>query len=273
MIDVGDTITLTYPSKPASPSTVTVTIGLPDGTVDGPHSATSGSYSYPTVQVGRHTVLWVSTGPSDAYSDMFEVLSGDAGGIISLDDAKAHLRVTQSSNDEELRLFITSTTALIEHEVGAVVPKTHSQIVNSAETIVLDWSPVVALTSVVPTFIPDGGLNFGIPSYVLDGPPGILRQQPFSFSPWGFDYGPVPQMAPWQPRGLRLTVTYVAGRNPIPPALQLAARIILEGLWESRRLAGPKPASGDEEMPYGREVIPSRAVELMAPYRRAPLVA
>lgn len=268
MIDVGDQQILTYPSKPASPATVTVTIGLPDGTTAGPFSAISGSYTYTTTQPGRHTVLWVATGPSDAYSDTFDVAASDGGAIISLADAKAHLRMSSAStNDEELRLFITAATALVEHEVGPVVQGSHTEIVDAAETIVLDKAPVLSITSITPTFpLPD--FTVGVPTYSLEPSTGILRQQPFWFSSWGFDG--IPNYA--TAYGLRLTIEYVAGRPVIPAPLQIAARIIVESLWESRRLAGPKPAAGEEPIPYGREVIPPHAVELIAPYRRAPQV-
>jgi hypothetical protein len=129
----------------------------------------------------------------------------------------------------------------------------------------------MSLTSVVPTFPTVDAAILGVPVYTLDGPAGMLRQQPFFFADWGFDYGPTGGFSRY--RG-RLTVTYVAGRPVVPPALQTAARIILAELWSTRRLAGPKPASGgDQEQQYGREMIPEEAVLLMAPYRRAPRVA
>jgi uncharacterized phiE125 gp8 family phage protein len=265
MIDVGDTVTLIYPTKPASPGTVTVTIGLPDGTASTPTAAPSGSYTYTTVQPGRHTVLWVATGPDDAYSDVFDVAPQDPGSLISLADVKAQFRITQSTDDEELRLYIASATALVEHEVGAVIPTSHTEIVDSAQTIVLAKAPVISVTSIVSTFpFPDYPLT--LPTYLLEGPPGILRQQPFFFADWGFDgFG-----SGINYRKIRLTITYQAGRQIIPAPLQVATRMIVENLWESRRLAQPKPATGDETQTVDREIIPERALALMAPYRRAP---
>jgi hypothetical protein len=162
-------------------------------------------------------------------------------------------------------------TALVEHECGAIIPTSHSEIVEATDTIILAKSPVMSLTSVVPTFpTVDAGI-LGVPSYVLDGPSGMLRQQPFFFADWGFDYGYGAQTFS-RYRG-RLTVTYVAGRPVVPSALQTAARIILAELWTTRRLAGPKPAGGEQEQHVGPGTDPRRSCALMAPYRRAPKVA
>lgn len=268
MIDLGDTVTLTYPSKPANPATVVLTIGQPDGTTAGPFDALSGTWTFTPAQVGRHTVLWASSGPADAYSDTFDVADSTPG-IISLADAKAHLRVQNSTNDEELRLFIASTTALIEHEVGPIVPSTHSEVVDAADTIVLSKAPVLELLTVAPT-MPVLDFTVSAAQYVLEGPSGILRRLPFVGGPldWSTNWTIDPIFRPY-----KLTVTYRAGRPTVPAALQTAARIVLTNLWESRQLAGPRPASNDDEQIFDRQVIPARAVELMAPYRRAPQVA
>lgn len=285
MFDLGDVIPLSVQIKDAAGGladggAVTVTITQPDSTVDGPHtvaSTTTGVYNYDFVpaQAGRHTVRWISTGANaSSYADIFDVAEPSRA-IISLSDAKKHLRFPDdyTVDDEELRLFIESATALIEHEVGPVVPATHVEIVEATETIVLAKAPVLDVVSVVPTFTVPGGLDFGLPTYTLEATTGMLRQQPGCFSSWGFDYGPAPQVTPWLPYGLRLTVTYRAGRAAVPAPLQAAARIVVENLWESRRIAGSQSPGGDEVQQYGREVIPSRAIELMAPYRRSPMVA
>lgn len=266
MLDLGDQITLTYPSKPASPASVTVTIGLPDGTATAPVSATSGTYTYTTTQVGRHTVLWVATGPADSYADVFDV-EAPTSALVSLADVKAHLNMTSARDDEELRLFIEAATALVEHFVGPVVPSTHVEVADADDVIVLSRAPVMSLTSIVPTFpFPDGNLP-QLPTYVLNGPSGILRQQPYYFADWAFHtrYGVA---------GLRLTITYQTGRPSIPAAIRLAALIIIRHLWETQRLAGAKPAAGGEDQQqYGDVEIPSRAYELLAPYRRAPVIS
>jgi hypothetical protein len=283
-IDLGDPVPLSIEVKDpagalANGGTVALTVTQPDGTAAGPFTVsptTTGVYDYTFTpsQVGRHQVRWVSTGANAAsYSDAFDVSPGDLGSIISLADAKAQLLRGSTredpARDEELRLYLSSVTALVEHECGAIIPTSHTEIVEADDTIVLAKSPVMSLTSVVQTFPDVGALC--VPTYVLDGPSGMLRQQPFSFANWGFDYGYGGSF--YHYRG-RLTVTYVAGRPVVPPALQTAARIILAELWTTRRLAGPKPASGGEqEQMLGREMIPEEAVLLMAPYRRAPRVA
>jgi uncharacterized phiE125 gp8 family phage protein len=270
VIDLGDAVTLTYPSKPASPASVVLTIGQPDGTTAGPFAALSGTWTFTPAQVGRHTVLWVSSGPADAYSDTFDVAAAEAGGIISLADAKAHLRfpADYDVDDEELRLFIASTTALIEHEVGPVLPADHTEIVQAVDTIVLSKAPVLRVSSIATTF-PLADYAFSASQYVLDGPSGILRRIPFIGGPLDWSTNWTPGL---YPMAIQLTVTYTAGRPTVPAALQAAARIIVENLWESRRIAGSQSPGGDEVQQFGREVIPARAIELMAPYRRAPRI-
>ncbi len=269
MIDLGDPYTLTYPTKPASPATVTVTIGLPDMTTAGPFSATSGTYAYTTTQAGRHTVLWVSTGPSDAYSDAFDVAPSDPGFIISLADAKAQLRTTTTVNDEELRLYLAAVTGVVHRRCGQILPKTFTDVFEVADTIVLRHAPVISLTSVVPTFPADQAYQPIYPTYQLDGPSGICRAVPL----YPYDFGWAPW--PWNARtpfGLRLTFTYVAGQPVVPAALQVAAREILQDNWGSRRLAGPMPAGGDVEQMVDRLFLSERVQTLLETVSRGPRI-
>jgi hypothetical protein len=269
MIDLGDEVELTYPNMPATPATVTVTIGLPDQTTAGPFSAISGSYTYTTTQAGRHTVLWVSTGPSDAYSDVFDVASPSSQFLISLADAKAQLRVSNTANDEELRLYLAAITAVVERRTGPILQATHTQVTEAKDTIVLQRAPVVSVTSIVPTF-PNAPSVYPAPTYLLDPIPGILRRQPFFFSQWGFDWGYNETYLPFYGR---LTVTYVAGRSTVPEAVQVAARIILQDAWGSRRLADtPLRANADPEQLVDRVFIPEDAAALLETVSRGPRI-
>lgn len=259
MIDLGDQVTLTYPSKPASPATVTVTISLPDGTTTSPTAALSGTYTYTPTQAGRHTVLWVATGPADAYSDTFDVASPTSATIISLDDAKTHLKITSTANDEDLRLYLSAVTTVIEDVVGRVTPITFTEIVEAADMIVLRRAPVASVTSVA-AFDPIYG--YPLPTYQLDGPNGTLHHVPNPM--WGYnDY----YLYATQLYGRRLTVTYTAGRSVIPAAMQIAARMILNDLWAARRGAMAMPArGGDEEQIVTGYAMNDRVLELLAPF-------
>lgn len=278
MLDLGDQIVLTYPSKPASPATVTVTIGLPDNSTAGPFSATSGSYAYTTTQVGRHTVLWVSTGPSDAYSDVFEVAAGDMGSLISLADAKAHLGKTSTTNDEELRLYLSAVTSIIQNLVGVVTRNSYTEIVDAKDTIVLARAPVISVDTVT-IFAPVYAPVLPPPVYLLDSAAGVLRRQPnylWDYDPdyYGWGYG--------QPHGnsygygMRLSVTYTAGRSVIPAGIQLAARMILDDLWAEKRGGMPLPARGgdtEDVIPGADYTMTNRVLELLAPFTRTSGIA
>ena len=77
MIDLGDTLTLTWTTAQGAPATgpVVLTLTMPDGTtatpaVTGPVSGTW-SASYVTVQAGHHRAAW--SGGGQGYTDAFDV--------------------------------------------------------------------------------------------------------------------------------------------------------------------------------------------------------
>lgn len=270
MIDVGDSITLTYPSKPAAPSSVTVTIGQPDGSSVSA-SALSGSYSFTPTQVGRHSVLWVSAGPSDSYSDAFDVAPADAGQIISLADAKAQLRMDRSDSDEELRLYLAATTEIVEHIVGRIVRRSWTETHNGGGVaIVVRKPPILTVTSLVE--------YIGQTAWTLTEQPYGQAADPYGFNVEDAEGGRIIRRSAgsWPIRftpGIgNVVITYTSGRPVIPASMQIAARQIVAHLWKSRRLAGPKPASNDdvETQDVLGYAIPTQAVELLADDEQLP---
>jgi hypothetical protein len=280
MFDLGDVVPLEFLVKDpsgtlANATTVTLTITQPDQTAAGPFTitpTTTGVYDYDFVptQAGRHLARCVAIGANAcAFTDAFDVADVDPGFVISLADAKSALGVTTSTNDEELRLYLAAITAVIERRVGPVVQATHTQICEAADTIVLHRSPVISVTSIVPTF-PNAPSIYPMPTYLLENATGVLRQQPFYFSQWGFDYGFNGSFLPYYGR---LTVTYVAGRQQIPAALQVAARIIVKDVWGSRRLAGPMAVNAaDPEELADRIWVPEDAATLLETVSRGPRI-
>lgn len=271
MIDLGDQITLTYPSKPASPAAVTVTITLPDGTNTGPISALSGSYTYTTTQPGRHIVLWQSTGPSDAYADAFDVAETDPGAVISLQDAKNQLN-TPDSDDEDLRLYLAAVTSVIESITGPIITNEHIDILPASDRIVLRKAPVQSVTSIVPTDPGFAGAFVG--NYILEPATGILRRQ--GFYPFEPAYAFQIEHTYWF-EGYDLTITYTAGRAEVPAGVQVAARMILEQSWASRRGAMPLPPMGGDTViqENGLDILISEtAMGMLAPFAvRGPRIA
>lgn len=273
--DLGDTVRLAADSKDAggtltNATGVTLTITLPDGTTASPAvtnpPAQTGKYTYdyPTVQAGRHAARWVFTGPASAYTDSFDVREQTPPLILSLADAKAHLNKSSSvvTDDEELRGWIESVTAGIEHLAGMCVRRTviekHDVPSHGVHTLALRRTPVLSLTSLVAVL--SGGTTYTVTDLDMDGPTGIVQRRDGARL-----YGP-------------LRATYVAGRVVVPANLTAAARIILQHLWRTQQGPGrPQLGTGDfdvtEQVPGFGYAIPNRALQLLEPHRLPPGVA
>lgn len=264
--DLGATARLTAECRDpggtlATATGVTVTVTLPDGTTANPTAAASavGQYrvDYPTVQAGRHVIRWVFTGPADAYTDSFDVREAAPPGILSLADAKTYLRLTTSTEDDELRSWIESITAGIEGLCGPVVVRTVIERVDvrRASSIALRSIPAIELVTVAA--LHTGGIGYLPADLDLDPGTGIVRRLD-----GGMLTGPV-------------VVSYTAGRRVVPAALTSAARIILRHLWQTKQ--GPqRPQLGTGDFAVHEPVqgfgyaIPNRALQLMEPHRLPP---
>ncbi|GAC1375209.1 MAG: hypothetical protein NVSMB4_03240 [Acidimicrobiales bacterium] len=275
MIDLGDTVTLTWPGVPASATGTTVTVTLPDAstvTASVAPSQGTATYSYPTTQVGRHSVRWVCAGPDvEAYADGFEVAQGDPGFIISLSDAKTQLNMSSgTSNDEELRTWLGATTEIVEYFCGSMVVRPYTEVHDGGKAqITLYHAPVLSVSAVTEwvgftaynlTLQPYGSATSAY-GFSLDNPSAgvITRRSSGSF--------PVPFL----PGTNNVTVTYTAGRQAIPYSVQAAARLIVAHLWSTRRgaMALPGPSGSETSMVPGFEyAVPIKAIELMERWER-----
>src|SRR4029453_746659 len=144
--------------------------------------------------------------------------------IISLEDAKQHLNIplATTTDDEELRYFLSATTKVVANLAGAVAPRTVTESVRqrgTAYSIQLETTPVLSLTSLTSI---NGGLAYDVDSlYVANDLAGIIRRE---------DEGTI-SGGPWM-------AVYRAGRAEVPPNIGLAARILVQHLWETQR-GGP----------------------------------
>lgn len=272
MFDLGDVWALVaYARNDAgvltNAGTVSLTITLPDGTAVSPTvtnpPTTTGTYVYdyiPTV-AGRHVARWLLTfsgGATAAYTEIVDVAPAADIGIISLADAKAHLNIpaTSTGDDEELRAWISATTAVVEFEVGPCLRRTYTQRVGNGAYWMLHTVPALAVTSVAGVLT--GAATVSFADLDLDPDTGQVQRldgAAFTGGPW--------------------TVTYTAGRAVIPPNVTSAAKIILKHLWETQRGAGrPSWGGQDPDLVAGPGfAIPHRALELLRPHKRGPQVA
>lgn len=268
--DFADPVPLSFNTTdasgaPANAGSVTLTIYLPDGsstatpTVNNPSPGLYTAVYQPT-QTGLHQVKWVATGVNaNGFSDAFDVYYATPSYIISLADARAQLRLTATTSDEELRPYIEATTAVIERHVNEaiarrVVVEDYKRVVPSSvlhpSSIALRTTPVISLTSVVSTNYP---YTWDVTALHLDPITGLVTSLPQSWPLWG-----------------DLTATYVAGRSIVPANYLQAARIIVQHLWQTKRgAAGTQPPGGMQDSMHlsGRlgwgYAIPNAAIELL----------
>lgn len=273
-VDLGDVYPLTFETRDANgqlanATLTTLTIGLPDGTSATPvvSNPSAGTYrvDYPTVQQGHHSVRWVATGTNAvALTDAFNVVPAAPANIISLSDAKNQCKIpeTTTTHDDALRQFIAAAGYVIEnHRKETILRRTvveYHSFREQATRLVLRSTPVISLTSVATA---DGGTTWGV---------GTLNVVPDSGLVTGLHgletvvfYGNV-------------CVTYVAGRTVIPGNYLLAARIIVQHLWETQRgqtRTGTWPGAQEDSVAvFGMGyAIPNRALQLLG--KPPPLVA
>lgn len=268
--DLGATVRLTAEcqdpaSAPTTADTATVTVTQPDGTTATPAATEptpgTGIYQadYVTTAAGRHTVRWLFTGPADAWTDTFDVRPIAPPTILSLADAKKHLKRPpgRSDRDDEIQGWTESITRGIEGLCGPVVVRTVEERhdVSRATTIVLQHVPALELVGVSP--ILSTGTAYAVEDLDLDPETGVVQRLD-----GGTLIGP-------------LRAVYKAGRPVVTANITSAARIILQHLWRTTQGPGrPQPGTGDfdvtEPIAGFGYAIPNRALQLLEPDRLPP---
>lgn len=253
-VDLGDlyrlSFTLTDPDgTPVSADTMTLTITLPDATTSvqtvTPSSAGQYQVDYLTTQEGRHVARWVGSGTHPgAYVEAFDVLGVAPLYLISLADAKDQLKITGTASDDAVRGYIGSATKVIERATGQTAVKRSftEGCTTTLGRVVLSHVPVVSVDSISSS---DGTVTWDTTATEVNDA-GILAS---TGTPLTGD----------------LTVGYTAGLSIIPENYMLAAQIIIEHLWDTRRSDGPPRRAGMETtmVPGLGFAVPNRALELL----------
>jgi len=265
MIDLADIYSVTFEVRNTAgtlttPASNVCTLTLPDGTSATPALTVASvgvlRLDYPTAQAGRHSGWLVTANPDSAHTFSFDV-DAAATGIVSLADAKAHLNVTSSTHDEEIRTMIDAATEWVEHRVGPVVRRSVTATVAPAGGQLFLEPPVISLTSLTSAY--GYTETFDVATVYTDLGAGIVR---YGYSGATFAY-PV-------------TVTYVAGRAIVPAAVRLATVMMLKAFWETQRGAVSLSVQGlddTENLGDGMGLAVWRAEKLLEPYLLAPAVA
>jgi hypothetical protein len=242
-------------------TTVVATITLPDGTTATPAvtNPTTGTYkiAYTPTQSGRHTIRWVGTGTSTAtltlpvvFTDEFDVDEAAPSGIVSLAEAKAHLNMTSTTNDEELRRYIDAATDFIESRIGYVVRRTVVETVYPSGGVLFLTGPVISLTTMVAAYGYSG--VYSVANYSIAPGSAVLP----NYGSSSLYYGPV-------------TVTYVAGRAVVPALIRQAALDYIAWKWETQRGATPAPGMGGEFEVTTPATVPFKILQALEPYALA----
>lgn len=173
--------------------------------------------------------------------------------ILTLENAKAQLNITGANHDVELATFIAAASRIVEYYTGPIDAREVVEVAHpSGTTMMLSSPPVLSITSAVPIY--PGGLIYDPADLDIDPTTGIVRHRLL----WNL-VGP-------------LRVTYEAGRAAIPANADLAARIIVQHLWSTRRGGSRRPGMGQSDDIVEQQIvtvmgfaIPRRAVELLQP--------
>ena len=258
--DLSDSVPIAVDVKdsagaPANAASVTLTITLPDGTTTSPTvtnpPTVTGEYRYtyvPTV-VGRHAWRFVATTPNTAYQDVFEVRETVSPSLLSLADAKAHLNITSTTYDDELREYLEAATKIVEDYVGPIVRRTHTaRVCGYRRAIPLPHTQVTAVTAV--TQVSDGSSPITLSDLAVNTTAGIV-----SYKNGGtIGYGD-------------LDITYTVGRSYVEPNWTLAAKIIVKHNWDTQ--LGNLPSIQGDSAGYvvtgSGYLVPYRALSLLQP--------
>lgn len=263
MAELGDVVGLSITVKnaagvPTNAGTMTLSITQPDGTaatVTNPVTGTAGVYAYdftPT-QAGLHQIRWVATGANaGAFTDVLNVDPAASAAIVSLAEAKAHLNITGTTDDEEIRATILAASAWVESRVGPVTRRTVVETVTPSPTgsLFLSRGPVISVTSIAGAY--GYASTYDPLTAYLDGDNGVVH------SGLARTFGSYP-----------LVVTYVAGRAVVPSPIREATLEVVKGLWDSQRGSAASAVDaelgGVADMP-GMGLTYWRAEKLLEPY-------
>ena len=258
--DIADSVPLAWDVRDSSgaltnATTVVLTVTKPDGTTETPTvnnpPTVTGQYrvTYVPTTEGRYAWRAVTTGPNTAYQDVFEVRGTVSPALLSLADAKAHLNISSTTHDDEIREYLEAATEIVESYVGPIARRTHTRrICGFRDRIALPHTQVTAVTAL--TLVADGSSPITLSDLAVNIDTGVL-----SFKTGG-----------WFPYG-EMEITYTVGRSFVKANWTLAAKIIVKHNWETQ--LGNLPSIQGDSPGYtvtgSGYLVPYRAISLLSP--------
>lgn len=169
--------------------------------------------------------------------------------VLSVDDAKAYLRITVDTYDDEIEGIVAAAEAAIAQRVGPLEPTSvTARVSGGSGSLVLPVVPAVSLTSVTPY----GGSALTVGDLRVNG--GVVTYADSASSFTGSTY----------------TVVYSAGRTTCPADLLLAVKELVRHLWGSQRgparAGAPMSDATANTVPGAAYLLPFRVTELLAPH-------
>lgn len=262
-LEVGSTIPFQFTVRDAAGALVNavaiaVTVTAPDGTTTTPATGNPSTGIY-TADVtasmhGTWSATAATTTPTDvspAQSFYVEALAATVTPV-SLADAKAHLRQTNTSQDDQIRVMLIAATRIVEQWTGRTwVRETATETYDGGRTAIpLRRSPVRTVNTVT-----ESGTTLTVTDWFLRGDAPILVR--------GTTTGP----GTWAYGQQNVSVTYVAGPQEVPAPVREAIKRVLAALWTSQRGGGEMPDGVDLGLPTS--FVTSEVRALLEPFRRA----
>jgi hypothetical protein len=174
-------------------------------------------------------------------------------GFASLDELKAHLNITRTSNDDELLLMLDAATDMVRSMVGSFdAGAVTERVAARGGTVVLSRRPPANVTVADST-------GDSVTGFTVNAAAGLV-------------YDVAARTGP-------LTVSYTVGDGQVPPSVALATLIIAAHLWQTQRgpaSSGPLAAASSDDLttvPGAGYAIPNRARELLQPFMSSAQVA
>lgn len=235
---------------------------LTTGTYNSPVNDSTGNYhqDIPVTDLataGHYQYTWTATGTGAGVSfGEFDVFDPYETAVISLQDAKDALNIPQTvtSSDTEIAAYVATIESSLRGMTGGpMVNRTvteRAELTSDMMLLSLLQRPLVSVTTI--TAVRDGSAVDISSGLDIDPYANTVRMK----GGWAFPaFGPL------------VTVTYVAGWGvSVPAAFGVAARIILQHLWDTQHGPSARPSLGGMELaqvpgfPYA---IPNGAADLL----------
>lgn len=258
--DIADSVPIAWDVRDAAgalanATTATLTITLPDGTIATPAvtnpPASTGQYrvTYVPTLEGRYSWRAVTTVPDTAYQDVFVVRGSVSPALLSLADAKSHLKIAaaNTAHDDDLREYLEAATEIVESYVGPVVARSHTARVRGYRCeIPLPHTQVTAVTAI--TDVRTGTTPITLSDLSINTSAGVISYKNGAAFPYG-----------------DMDITYTVGRSVVKANWTLAAKIIVKHNWETQ--LGNLPSIQGDTPGYvvtgSGYLVPYRAISLL----------